>query len=169
MADEHFDQGENVEQNTNEGEDMANEQQLPGEDQLVNAGIARDDISRLLRSHGQDVLGLIEKAIDNGVSAPVVMEILNTGGKVFLDLFASLKGKKVNFASAAAPQEGERVDEHQERTYQALQSQVIMTLVQRFLPMIIEKLATPDNLQKIMDLLLKGDSPDRGTPTPQVH
>lgn len=142
---------------------MAEEkQQLPGEEKLAGAGIARDDISRLLRGHGQGVLKAIQDALDHGLSAPTVMEILNVGGETVLDLLTTLKKQQVNFSAVAAPREGERVDEHQTRMYEGFQNQVIMTLLQRFLPMIVEKLATPENLQRVLDALLKSD--EQGTP-----
>jgi hypothetical protein len=139
-----------------QGDQQGDPAKLPNQDKFASFGINPGDLSNLLRSHGQDVIQSVEDALNNGLTATVIMELLNTGGRTLLDVVSTLRGQKVNF-SAAAPTEGERVDEHQNKVVSAYQSQFVAVLLQQCLPVIIEKLATPENIQKIVAILTGGD------------
>jgi hypothetical protein len=117
--------------------------------QLEGAGFDRETISSLIQQHGAEVLALVLKTITSGVSKDLVVEVLQLGGKIALELLSIWKSIDGPLFGVG-PQEAQKVVEANQP--------VVNDLVQKYLPQLLDKVV-PLLLDKgapfITDLILK--------------
>lgn len=122
---------------------------------VQNFGFSTADAAALVREYGDDVVELVAKALENGLSKDLVVEVLQLGGKIALQLLVEWKAAvKPLFGNTVV--EGDRVDFLP--GFDDAKKNVIGGLLEKFLPQLLEKLA-PVLLEKfgplLTDLLLK--------------
>ena len=114
-------------------------------------GISWADLGDLTNKHGEEVLKVLEDALASGLSKDVILEALNLGGSILVEVLSSLKSQK-KLLSVTAVVQGQEVDSFNTDP----QSQLIQVLLQKLmamLPDLLSSLLTPANVQALISFL----------------
>jgi hypothetical protein len=112
-------------------------------------GFDFDWVSGLISKWGDNILSVVVEAVRGGFTKDVVVNIVEKVGPFALELLVNLMNKMKFHHAAAAP--GELVVGEEVRLFDA---SIIETLVQRYLPVLVEKYG--DQIVKfVVDWLLK--------------
>jgi hypothetical protein len=101
-----------------------------------SVGFAPSDLSALIREHGQEVANLIADAIDVGFSKELILEVLQLGGGIVLEILTKFKAARFAFMASQAVVEGEKVDALPGFDGNILGG-LLNSLLQKFLPQLL--------------------------------
>lgn len=121
-------------------------------------GTSYDEVTKLVDEHGTDVIKTLQDALHNGLTSATILEILNLGGKVVVEILSDIGATKK--LALATPQ----IIEGVEVTGFSADNSVLNTILQQIMPMIIKTYLTPDNVQKLINLILSALTPPVPTP-----
>lgn len=119
---------------------------------VESLGFGRMEAADMIKKHGKEVLDMLAKGLEHGISKDLIVEVLQLGGKIGLELLLEWKTASTNVMVGGVV-EGDQVD-----SFGEVQKSVFSKLLDKYLPMLFEKLG-PVLMERfgpmLTDLLLK--------------
>lgn len=146
--------------------------------QAASVGVSADETIKIVNEHGLEVLKLIVDGLTNGLSKAFLLEALQVGGPILVEILNDLQVIKIAQAKAALKGDtsgiivGEQVDTLDPVAPVVPSNPVfgnlIAVLLQKLLPLIMQQFG-PQLLQALINAILQAiNNPPTPTPAPTL-